>query len=146
MLARIVPDIHRTADLVQEITAASNEQSSGAGQINKAIQQLDQVVQHNASASEEMASTSAELLGQAEQLQNTIAFFKFNGGSAVTTDTTSSRRAKTVRKHQAHSVLKKTKGGKHNGGADRDPSGSGFALDLSKSGKPDMMDAEFENY
>ncbi|MFZ0932428.1 MAG: methyl-accepting chemotaxis protein, partial [Syntrophobacteraceae bacterium] len=83
MLARMVPDIQKNADLVQEIAAASNEQSAGAGQINKAIQQLDQVVQQNAAASEEMASTSVELLSQAEQLQNTIAFFKLNGSSAV---------------------------------------------------------------
>ena len=86
MLARIVPDIQKTADLVQEISAASNEQSSGAGQINKAIQQLDQVVQQNASAAEEMASTSEELLSQAEQLQKTIGFFKINrsvGGVGV---------------------------------------------------------------
>ena len=69
MLTRMVPDIQRNADLVQEIAAASNEQSAGANQINKAIQQLDQVVQQNAAASEEMASTSIELLSQAEQLQ-----------------------------------------------------------------------------
>jgi methyl-accepting chemotaxis protein len=83
MLAKIVPDIQKTADLVQEITAASNEQSSGAGQINKAIQQLDQVVQQNTSASEEMASTAVELLSQAEQLQSAIAFFRIDGGSVM---------------------------------------------------------------
>ncbi|HEX8947535.1 MAG TPA: methyl-accepting chemotaxis protein, partial [Dissulfurispiraceae bacterium] len=69
MLAKLVPDIQKTAELVQEISAASNEQNSGAEQINKAIQQLDQVIQQNASASEEMASTSEELASQAEQLQ-----------------------------------------------------------------------------
>lgn len=76
MLAKMVPDIQRTAELVQEISAASKEQDSGAEQVNKAIIQLDQVIQQNASASEEMASTSEELSGQAEQLQDTIAFFK----------------------------------------------------------------------
>ncbi|AAR34674.1 MCP four helix bundle domain-containing protein [Geobacter sulfurreducens] len=76
MLTRIVPDIQRTAELVQEISAACKEQDTGAEQINKAIQQLDQVIQQNASASEEMASTSEELASQAEQLQETIAFFK----------------------------------------------------------------------
>ncbi|MBA7531900.1 hypothetical protein ES705_24125 [subsurface metagenome] len=79
MLAKLVPDIQKTADLVQEISAASNEQKSGAGQISKAIQQLDTVIQQNSSASEEMASTSEELAGQAENLQNTIAFFKIDG-------------------------------------------------------------------
>ncbi|HBA54141.1 MAG TPA: methyl-accepting chemotaxis protein [Syntrophorhabdus aromaticivorans] len=76
MLMRIVPDIQKTAELVQEISAASNEQNTGAEQINKAIQQLDQVIQQNASATEEMASTAEELSSQAEQLQETISFFK----------------------------------------------------------------------
>jgi methyl-accepting chemotaxis protein len=78
MLVKLVPDIRKTAELVQEISAASAEQSTGAGQINKAIQQLDQVIQQNASASEEMASTAAELSSQAEQLQSSIAFFKLH--------------------------------------------------------------------
>ncbi|MBF0592654.1 MAG: HAMP domain-containing protein [Nitrospirae bacterium] len=76
MLATILPDVKKTAELVQEISASSNEQNSGAEQINKAIQQLDQVIQQNASASEEMASTSEELSSQSEQLQATISFFK----------------------------------------------------------------------
>ena len=76
MLTKMVPDIQRTAELVQEIAAASKEQDAGADQVNKAIQQLDQVIQQNASASEEMASSSEELSSQAEQLQDTISFFK----------------------------------------------------------------------
>jgi methyl-accepting chemotaxis protein len=79
MLMRIVPDIEKTANLVQEIAEASNEQSTGAIQINKAIQQLDQVIQQNATAAEEMASTAEELSGQAELLRNSIAFFKLSG-------------------------------------------------------------------
>ncbi len=85
MLSKMVPDIRRTADLVQEISAASNEQNIGADQINSALQQLDQVIQQNASTSEELASTSEELSGQALQLQETISFFKLkndaNGSS-----------------------------------------------------------------
>lgn len=81
MLQLILPDVQRTADLVQEINAASNEQNTGSDQINRAIQQLDQVIQQNATVSEEMASTSEELAGQAEMLQTTIAFFKLNGSS-----------------------------------------------------------------
>src|SRR6185503_142330 len=76
LLAKLVPDIQKTAELVREIAAASAEQSTGAAQVNKAIQQLDQVIQQNASASEEMASTAEELSSQAEILQSTIAFFK----------------------------------------------------------------------
>ncbi len=78
LLNKMVPDIQRTAELVQEIAAASREQDTGAEQINKAIQQLDQVIQQNASASEEMASTSEELASQAEHLQSAIAFFRID--------------------------------------------------------------------
>ncbi len=78
MLAKLVPDIRKTAELVQEIAAASGEQNTGAGQVNKAIQQLDQVIQQNSSASEEMASTAEELATQAQQLQASTAFFKLN--------------------------------------------------------------------
>ncbi len=75
-LKTLVPDIRKTAELVQEISAATSEQERGAGQINTAIQQLDQVIQQNATASEEMSSTSEELAAQAEHLQGVIAFFK----------------------------------------------------------------------
>ncbi len=76
MLKKIVPDIQRTSELVQEIAASSREQNTGVEQINQAIQQLDQVIQQNASASEEMSSTAEELSSQAEQMQSTMAFFK----------------------------------------------------------------------
>jgi methyl-accepting chemotaxis protein len=79
MLEELVPDIKRTSELVQEISAANSEQNAGVSQINLAIQQLDQVVQQNASASEEMASTSAELANQSQVLQSTMAFFKIEG-------------------------------------------------------------------
>jgi methyl-accepting chemotaxis protein len=78
LLNQIVPDIQKTAQLVQEITAASNEQNTGADQINSAIQQLNQVVQQNASAAEEMSSTAEELSSQAVQLQESISFFKID--------------------------------------------------------------------
>ena len=96
MLDQIVPDIQRTAELVQEITAASKEQNSGAEQINKAIQQLDQVIQRNASATEEIASTAEELSSQAEQLQSTIAFFRI-------ADEATSRRQMTSKQPQIKS-------------------------------------------
>ena len=47
LLAKIQPDVQRTADLVQEISAACREQDTGASQINKALQQLDSVIQQN---------------------------------------------------------------------------------------------------
>jgi methyl-accepting chemotaxis protein len=74
-----VPNIKKTSDLVQEITAASEEQSSGVGQINAAVTQLSQTTQQNASSSEELAATAEEMSSQAEQLQQTMAFFKLAG-------------------------------------------------------------------
>ena len=82
-LEEVVPEIEKTAKLVQEITAASFEQNSGSNQINNAIQQLNQITQQNAAASEEMATSSEELAGQAEQLKNIISFFKLSGLSSV---------------------------------------------------------------
>jgi methyl-accepting chemotaxis protein len=79
MLAKLVPDIQKTSELVQEISAASKEQAGGADQINGAIQQLNQVVQQNAGSAEEMSSTAEELSSQADQLQSTVAFFKVAG-------------------------------------------------------------------
>lgn len=78
MFSKLIPDIHKTAQLVQEISAAGQEQTSGADQINKAIQQLDQVTQQNATTSEELSTTAEELAIQAEHLQQTIAFFTVN--------------------------------------------------------------------
>ncbi len=80
MLERMVPDIRRTAELVQEISAASREQNAGADQINRAIQQLDMVIQQNASAAEEMSSTAEELAAQAEELSASISFFRVSDG------------------------------------------------------------------
>ncbi len=78
MLDHLVPDIQRTAELVQEITAASREQNTGAEQINKALQQLEQVIQQNASAAEEMAATTEQLRDQSDQLISAIEFFQTN--------------------------------------------------------------------
>ncbi len=83
MLARLVPDIQRTASLVAEISLASREQNAGAEQINVAIEQLDQVTQQNAAAAEEMSSTSEELSSQAQQLQATMSFFSVMADAQV---------------------------------------------------------------
>ncbi|ACV36705.1 methyl-accepting chemotaxis protein [Accumulibacter sp.] len=76
LLGEMVPSIRKTSDLVQEIAAASQEQSSGVGQINGAMGQLNQATQQNASASEELAATAEELGGQAGQLQELMTFFQ----------------------------------------------------------------------
>ncbi len=76
LLDEIVPSINKTSDLVQEISSASDEQSSGIGQINSAMGQLNQITQQNASSSEELAATAEEMGGQAEQLQQLMQFFR----------------------------------------------------------------------
>ena len=82
LLAELVPSIRKTADLVQEVAAASREQASGVGQINRAMSQVDQVTQRNASASEELASTAEEMASQAEALSELMSFFKVGGEAA----------------------------------------------------------------
>jgi methyl-accepting chemotaxis protein len=151
MLGKIVPDIQRTAELVSEINAASNEQNIGAEQISKAIQQLDQVIQQNASATEEMASTSEELANQAEQLQDTIAFFKVEEASVkrnITRPGTDEKRGKVtgIKKqykgpHQSnHGPVHTAKIGSNNGNnADKR---SGVMLNMDNG--QDSLDEEFE--
>jgi methyl-accepting chemotaxis protein len=79
LLAALVPAIRKTADLVQDVAAASQEQSASVGQIGKAMGQVDQVTQRTASAAEELSSTAEELAGQAESLQQTMSFFRTGG-------------------------------------------------------------------
>ena len=83
LFEQLVPDIKRTSDLVQEITAASQEQTSGVAQINIAMSQLSQITQQNASASEELAATAEEMTTQAGQLIDLINYFKVNGDSSL---------------------------------------------------------------
>ncbi|HOB94957.1 MAG TPA: methyl-accepting chemotaxis protein [Aquabacterium sp.] len=75
LLDEIVPSIRKTSELVQEIAAASAEQSQSAGQISIAMGQLSKATQQNASASEELAATAEEMSAQAAQLQQSVAFF-----------------------------------------------------------------------
>jgi methyl-accepting chemotaxis protein len=76
LLDEMLPSINKTSSLVQEIAAASQEQSAGVGQINVVMGQLNMATQQNASASEELAATSEEMGEQSEQLQELMAFFK----------------------------------------------------------------------
>ncbi|MEE4297446.1 MAG: methyl-accepting chemotaxis protein [Wenzhouxiangella sp.] len=87
LLKDIVPSIAKTADLVQEIAAASNEQAEGTGQITTSMGQMDQITQQNASASEELASTAEEMSSQAQQLQDMMSFFKLEIGRRGATST-----------------------------------------------------------
>ena len=136
MLEKLVPDIQKTSELVQEITAASKEQDTGAEQINKALQQLEKVIQQNATAAEEMASTTEELTAQSQQLIGALGFFQ-----------TGERQAQSAGGGAGRHPAPKT---------NRDPSGqngpppapkravkSGAALKLSSG---DAVDKEFERY
>ena len=95
LLEQLVPAIRKTTDLVQEVAAASAEQSSGVAQINRALGQVDHVTQRNASSAEELSSTAEEMasqadamrrqaeavLQQAESLHRLMAFFRIGGGA-----------------------------------------------------------------
>lgn len=76
LVKNLIPEINKTAKLVQEIAAASTEQNNGALQVNNAIQQLNNITQQNAAASEELATSAEELASQAEQLKEMISYFK----------------------------------------------------------------------
>jgi len=75
-LNNLVPEVAKTARLVQEISASSIEQNSGADQINNAIQQLNVTVQQNAAGSQEQAASARELSDLAEKLSETISYFQ----------------------------------------------------------------------
>src|SRR6185436_18289516 len=76
LLAAMVPTIKKTAELVQEVSAASSEQSSGVAQINRAMSQVDQVTQRNASAAQELASTSEQMAAQSDSLRQLMTAFR----------------------------------------------------------------------
>ena len=144
MLTKLVPDIRKTAELVQEINAASKEQTSGSDQINVAIQQLNQVIQQNAGAAEEMSSTAEELSSQAEQLKDTISFFKLN-------ESMQKSKKSAVKKitGEAHNLSLVRHGHKDTNApkAATQPSVklAGATINLSK-GNGDSRDAEFEKF
>jgi len=83
LLEEMVPEITKTANLVQEISAASEEQSSGIGQITSAMQQLDKVTQQNAAGSEELAATAEQMQAQSENLQQVVGFFRLSKNTVV---------------------------------------------------------------
>ena len=131
-LESIVPDIQRTAKLVQEITAASIEQNSGANQINNAINQLNKVTQQNAASAEQMATSSEELSSQADSLKALIGFFKVN-------DDISHHRSKQVisvdHSHKPKAIVRKS--GKSTGVTSK-----GLMIDMGT----DVSDNEYERF
>jgi methyl-accepting chemotaxis protein len=85
LLTDMVPSISKTADLVKEIAAASQEQRGGLNQINVAVLELSKATQTNAAASEELSATSEEMSAQAMQLQSMMQFFRTNEAPAAQT-------------------------------------------------------------
>lgn len=131
MLAKLVPDIQKTSELVQEISASSIEQSAGASQVNQALQQLDSVVQQNSAASEEMSSTAEELAAQAQQLQNTISFFQIKRNAKVRdSEVKVSKPAKSKLLPAGKSAKEQKK----------------LRLDLGREALPDSTDSDFERF
>jgi methyl-accepting chemotaxis protein len=128
LMKDIVPDIQKTSQLIQEISAANFEQSAGADQINLAIQQLNMVTQQNAATSEELSTNAVELSAQAEQLQDIISFFKISNAEPV-------RKIKALKKEEVTHQQAAPESGR---GVKR-----GVVIDL---GEPDNLDEEFERF
>jgi methyl-accepting chemotaxis protein len=127
ILEDIVPNIQKTSKLVQEISASSIEQNSGARQVNSAIQELNKVIQSNAATAEEMAASSEELETQAIQLRETISFFNLGNEISRRNSTKSqTRNTRTANTMLAKSKLK-----------------NGVVLNLENE---NALDAEFEKF
>ncbi|MFQ5559477.1 MAG: methyl-accepting chemotaxis protein [Nitrospinota bacterium] len=157
VLKHLVPEIQKTAELVQEISAASREQDTGAEQINSAIQQLDQVIQQNALESEQMSATAGKLCGEAEVLHKYVNMFKtravLDAARPVGADTS---RPVSGQKAGLASTKLVPAGGRTPGQVQaRTPApqpqvstaattGDGFDLDMGSG--PDQLDNEFEKF
>jgi len=142
MLGKLVPDIQRTAELVEEISAGSREQNAGAAQINTAIQQLDKVTQQNTSAAEEMSATSEELASQAEQLQAAISYFRIASSTASADAVAVKSKIKPTSAGMRDAIMAKSPHLKANkASTSKGSSGGGFDLNLDDG--QDELDGEF---
>ncbi|MCB2183237.1 MAG: HAMP domain-containing protein [Desulfobulbaceae bacterium] len=83
VILEMVPQIKKTADLVEEIDAASAEQAKGVQENCMAVEQLNQVIQQNSSASEQLSASAEELNAQSNELMTAISFFKTGEGYAT---------------------------------------------------------------
>jgi len=79
----IVKQVSRVCDLIGEISAAADEQSSGIAQVNQAVGQMDQVTQQNAALVEQSAAAAESLKTQAQQLSQAVSVFKLGHGEAI---------------------------------------------------------------
>ncbi|CAM3572580.1 Histidine kinase [Bordetella sputigena] len=136
LLEQMVPNIRKTSDLVQEITAASEEQSSGVGQINAAVAQLSQTTQQNASSSEELAATAEEMSAQAEQLQQAMSFFKLSDSVARAAGTAAAARKRSLPPRRPTAPLARD-------AADAEPAGK---LAYAAAGADGVDESQFVRY
>jgi len=135
LLTNTLPDINKTAELVQEIAAASIEQNTGADQVNGAIQQLSQVTQGNASAAEQMSSNAEELNSQADELKAAVSYFRLENHSKVVKKATRS----AVTKRAATKPARVLGGEVHENGNGH---ANGFDLKLSEG----PSDSDFTDF
>lgn len=142
-LGKLVPDIHRTAELVQEIAASSTEQSSGAGEVSRAMVELDGVIQKNSASAEELAATAEELAGQARQLRESVAFFRLAKATrARQSPRDSSKKARVASPLAAAPRSKRTE--PSDVPANSNAAAQGKLIDLDdNTGAPDARDDEF---
>ncbi|MBF0369032.1 MAG: methyl-accepting chemotaxis protein [Magnetococcales bacterium] len=134
MLEKLVPDIERTSELVQEIASSSREQNEGVGQINSAVQQLDSMIQRNAGAAHKMSNTAEVLSSQADNLSQAMGFFTTkNGGSRAAAPRKKSVSAPSGGAPRALPAPKAQGGG----------NSDGFSLDMAGSSRGDD---EFEKF
>ena len=153
MLSQLVPDIQKTSELVEEISAATAEQRTGASQVNTAMQQLDQIVQRNAHAAEQTSTMSEELSAQAVQLRATMAFFNVGAEESPTRarakparpQTTGAANKQPVRM-RAIAAPKGRSGPKLLKRPAASAKSSGAQMDLDMSTDETGDDGEFERY
>ena len=140
LIENIVPQIQKTAELLQEINASSAEQANGISEVAKAISQLDKVIQENASASEQMASTSEELSSQAVNLREAASFFKVDVSQFENSAHEQLRLKKSFAPEKKHTGVMP---GKKTGNSlkKRQPSLSGVSLNMKSND-----DSEFTRY
>jgi methyl-accepting chemotaxis protein len=149
MLQKLVPDIQKTAELVQEISSASAEQKAGADQINMSISQFDQVAQGNASAAEEMSSTAVELSSQAHHLLKIMEYFNVSSDAGSKEDTvTSANKVDGQKKRIVHLLRDKTNDAEEANPKDtpdgkKEKKAKGIALDLHGGNNNKNDDSDF---
>ncbi len=79
LLTQVIPEILKTAKLIEDITVASNDQKNGAMQVNAAITQLNKVTQDNAASSEQLSASAEFFIDLANDLADQVAFFSTEG-------------------------------------------------------------------